>query len=152
MSLTRSKDNNPEQIGKKKKKRRMANPANRDNPINQQEESNGGNPADQQEDNNEDNNRGGLPVPASEKYLDNTPLSESLRKGIEDKIIVECPKLKDYYRVDTLLIHPDTERVHLYTNEEVETFPVHCPTTKFSVSLLAKVLKGAVSQRAATKG
>ena len=40
--------------------------------------------------------------------LDNTPLSQALKNGLdwgmEDKVMVECPKLKQYFGVDTLLI------------------------------------------------
>ena len=40
--------------------------------------------------------------------LDNTPLSQALKKGldwgIEDEVMVECPKLKQYFGVDTLLV------------------------------------------------
>ena len=38
--------------------------------------------------------------------LDNTPLSHELKNGLdwgmEDKVMVECPKLKQYFGVDTL--------------------------------------------------
>ena len=41
--------------------------------------------------------------------LDNTPLSQALKNGldwgVEDEVMVECPKLKQYFRVDTLLVH-----------------------------------------------
>ena len=40
--------------------------------------------------------------------LDNTPLSQALKNGLdwgmEDEVMVECPKLKQYFGVDTLLI------------------------------------------------
>ena len=40
--------------------------------------------------------------------LDNTPLSQALKNGLdwgmEDEVMVECPKLKQYFRVDTLLV------------------------------------------------
>ena len=50
-------------------------------------------------------------APPTEMYLpdlDNTPLSQALKNGLdwgmEDKVMVECPKLKQYFGVDTLLI------------------------------------------------
>ena len=40
--------------------------------------------------------------------LDNTPLSQALKNrldwGIEDEVMLECPKLKQYFGVDTLLV------------------------------------------------
>ena len=40
--------------------------------------------------------------------LDNTPLSQALKNGpdwgMEDEVMVECPKLKQYFGVDTLLV------------------------------------------------
>ena len=40
--------------------------------------------------------------------LDNTPLSQALKNGLdwgmEDEVMVECPKLKQYFGVDTFLI------------------------------------------------
>ena len=83
--------------------------------------------------------------------LNNTPLSEALKNGIkwgtEAEVIVECPKLKHYYGVDTLLVQEESGRVQLYTTDEIETFPVCCAPTKFSLSSLAKVCEGAPNQR-----
>ena len=97
-------------------------------------------------------------TPTEEMYLpdlDNTPLSQALKDGIkwglEHKVMVECPKLKQYFGLDTLLVQALSGRVHLYTNNEVETFPIHCSKTKFSPSLLDKALKGAEKQRATPK-
>ena len=49
--------------------------------------------------------------PTVEMYLpdlDNTPLSKALKNGLdyglEDKVMIECPKLKQYFRVDTFLV------------------------------------------------
>ena len=64
---------------------------------------------------------------------------------------MECPKLKQYFRVDTLLVQAILGRVCLYTNDEVETFPIHCSKTKFSPSLLDKALKGVEILRATPK-
>ena len=79
--------------------------------------------------------------------LDNTPLSQALKDGIdwgmEDKVMVESPKLKQYFGVDTLLVQRISGRLQLYTNDEAETFPIHCSRTKFPPSLLDKALKGA---------
>ena len=40
--------------------------------------------------------------------LDNTPLSQALKTGLdcgmEDEVMVECPKLKQYFGVDTFLV------------------------------------------------
>ena len=83
-------------------------------------------------------------APTEEMYLpdlDNTLLSQTLKDGIEwgleDWVMVECPKVKKYFGV--------------YTNDEVETFSIHCSKTKFSPSLLDKALKGVEKQRATSK-
>ena len=62
--------------------------------------------------------------------------------------MVECPKVKQYFRVDTLLIQRTSGQVCLRTNDEDETFPINCSTTKFSPSLLQKALERAEKQRA----
>ena len=87
--------------------------------------------------------------------LDNTPLSQALKKGldwgVEDEVMVECPKLKQYFRVDTLLIQRTSGWVHLHTKDEDETFPIGCSKTKFPIALLKKALEGAEQQRATPK-
>ena len=84
--------------------------------------------------------------------LDNTPLSQALKNGLdwgtEDEVMVECSKLKQYFGVDTFLIQRISGRVHLHTKDEDESFPINCSKTKFSISLLQKVLEGADKQRA----
>ena len=65
--------------------------------------------------------------------------------------MVECPKLKQYFGVDTLLIQRISGRVRLHTKDEDETFPINCSKTKFSISLLQKDLEGAEKQRATPK-
>ena len=74
--------------------------------------------------------------------LDNTPLSQALKNGldwgIEDEVMGECPKPKQYFGVDTLLIQRISGRVCLHTKDEDETFPINCSKTKFSISLLQK--------------
>ena len=87
--------------------------------------------------------------------LDNTPLSQALEKGldwgVEDEVMVECPKLKQYFGVDTLLIQRTSGRVHRHTKDEDETFPIGCLKTKFPIPLLKKALEGAEQQRATPK-
>ena len=74
--------------------------------------------------------------PPTEMYLpdlDNTPLSQVLKNGLdwgmEDKVMVECPKLKHYFGVDTLLVQRISGQVCLHTKEEDETFPISCSKT-----------------------
>ena len=87
--------------------------------------------------------------------LDNTPLSQALKNGLdwgmEDKVMVECPKLKQYFGVDTFLIQRISGRVHLNTKDGDETFPISCSKTKFPIPLLRKALEGAEKQRATPK-
>ena len=87
--------------------------------------------------------------------LDNTPLSHALKNGLnwgmEHEVMVECPKLKQYFGVDTFLIQRISGRVHLHTNDEDETFPISCSKTKFPILLLKKALEGAEKQRATPK-
>ena len=87
--------------------------------------------------------------------LDNTPLSQALKNGLdwemEDEVMVECPKLKQYFGVDTLLIQRISGRVCLHTKDEDETFPISCSKTKFPIPLLKKSLEGAEQQRATPK-
>ena len=87
--------------------------------------------------------------------LDNTPLSQALKNGLdwgmEEEVMVECPKLKQYFGVDTLLIQRISGRVHLHTKDEDKSFPINSSKTKFSISLLQKALKGAQKQRATPK-
>ena len=96
--------------------------------------------------------------PTEEMYLpdlNNTPLSQALKNELhyrlEDEVMVECPKLKQYFRVDTFLVQRISGWIRLYTNDEVETFPISCSRTKFPPSLLDKALRGAEKQRAIPK-
>ena len=79
--------------------------------------------------------------------LDNTLLSQALKNGLdwgmEDEVMVECPKLKKYFGVDTLLIQRISGQVHLHTKDEDETFLISCSKTKFPIPLLKKALEGA---------
>ena len=108
-----------------------------------------------EEEHQEDKTRDEDTAAPTEMYLpdlDNTPLSQALKNGLdwgmEDEVMVECPKLKQYFSIDTLLIQIISGRVHLHTKEEDETFPISCSKTKFPIPLLKKALEGAEQQRA----
>ena len=114
MSNTRSKGeanltnftDKPEKIGRiknRKKSRNMADAGNKD-PQHQESEE------EHQEPQEEETGDADAAVP-TEMYLpdlDNTPLSQALQNGLdwgmEDEVMVECPKLKQYFGVDTLLV------------------------------------------------
>ena len=96
--------------------------------------------------------------PTEEMYLPDlkyTPLSQALKNELdyrlEDEVMVECPKLKQYFRVDTFLFQRISGWIHLYTNNKVETFPISWSRTKLPPSLLDKALRGAEKQRATPK-
>ena len=98
------------------------------------------------------------PLQPTEMYLpdlDNTPLSQALKNGLdwgmEDEVMVECPKLKQYFGVDTLLVQRTSGRICLHTKDEDKTFPISCSKTKFPIPLLRKALEGAEQQRATPK-
>ena len=140
---------NPEKIDRnsnRRKSRNMADAGNED-------------PQCQQRKEHQDNKTGDNNTTAStEMYLpdlDNTPLSQTLKKGldwgIEEEVMVECPKLKQYFGVDTLLIQRTSGRVCLHTKDEDKTFPISCLRTKFPIPLLKKALEGAEQQRATPK-
>ena len=97
----------------------------------------------------------GTPIDVYLPDLDKTPLSQALKHGLdwgmEDEVMVECPKLKHYFKGDTLLIQRTSGRVRLHTKEEDETFPISCSETKFPIPLLKKALEGAEQQRAIPK-
>ena len=97
-------------------------------------------------------------VAPTEMYLpdlDNTPLSQALKNGLdwgmEDEVVVECPKLKIYFGIDTFLIQRISGQVCLHTKDEDKTFPISCSKTKFPIPLLKKALEGAEQQRATPK-
>ena len=87
--------------------------------------------------------------------LNNTPLSQALKNGLdwgmEDKVMVECPKLKQYFGVDTFLIQRILGQVCLHTKDKDKTFPINCSKTKFPIPLLIKALEGVERQRATLK-
>ena len=158
MSSTRSKGgvnltnftDDPEKIGRnsnRRKSRNMADTGNKDPQCQKPEE-------EHQEDETGDEDT----VAPTEMYLpdlDNTPLSQALKNGLdwgmEDEVMVECPKLKQYFGVDTFLISGISGRVHIHTKDEDETFPISCSKTKFPIPLLKKALEGAKQQRATLK-
>ena len=150
----RGKLDDPEKIGRNKSRRRskrMADAGNKD-PQHQETEEDHHEPQDEETGDTE------TVTPSVEMYLpdlDNTPLSQTLKNGLdwglEDEVMVECPKLKQYFRVDTLLVQRISGRVCLHTNDEGETFPINCSRTKFSPSLLEKALERAEKQRATPK-
>ena len=161
MSSTRSKGgtnltnytDDPEKIGKNKnrrKSRNMADAGNKDPQHQEPEEEHQG----PQEDETGDEDRA-APTEMYLPDLDNTPLSQALKNGLdwgmEDEVMVECPKLKQYFGVDTFLIQRVSGRVHLHTNDEDKTFPISCSKTKFPIPLLKKALEGAEKQRTTPK-
>ena len=93
---------NPEKIGRnsnRRKSRNMADAGNEDPQCRQPEE--------HQEDKTGDEDAA-APTEMYLPDLDNTPLSQALIKGLdwgmEDEVMVEFPKLKQYFGVDTLLV------------------------------------------------
>ena len=148
MNLTNFTDD-PEKIGRnsnRKKSRNMVDTGNEDPQCQQPEEH------QEDETGNEDT---AAPTEMYLPDLDNTLLSQALKNGldwgIEDEVMVECPKLKQYFGVDTLLVQRTSGLVHLHTKEEEETFPISCSKTKFPIPLLKKALEGAEQQRATPK-
>ena len=139
----------PEKIGRnsnRRKSRNMADAGNEDPQCQQPEE---------QEENEAGDNNTAAPIGMYLPDLDNTPLSQALKNGLdwgmEDEVMVECPKLKQYFGVDTLLVQRTSGRVCLHTKDENETFPISCSRTKFPIPLLKKALEGAEQQRATLK-
>ena len=158
MSSTRSKGgtnltnftDDPEKIGRNKNRRKsrsMADAGNKD-PQHQEPEE------EHQEDETGDEDTA-APTEMYLPDLDNTPLSQALKNGLdwgmEDEVMVECLKLKQYFGVDTFLIQRISGQVHLHTKDEDETFPISCSKTKFPIPLLKKALEGAEKQRATPK-
>ena len=114
MSSTRSKGEanltnftgNPEKIGKNKSRRKsksMVDTRNKDQQHQEPEE-------EHQEPQGDETGYTDTAAPTEMCLpdLDNTSLSQALKNGLdwgmEDVVMVECPKLKQYFRVDTLLI------------------------------------------------
>ena len=153
MSSTRSKGaanlthftDDPEKIGRNSNRRKSRNMADAGNEDPQQQ------PPEEDQENEAGDNNTTAPTEMYLPDLDNTPLSQALKKGldwgVEDEVMVECPKLKQYFGVDTLLIQRTSGRVRLHTKDEDETFPISCLRTKFPIPLLKKALEGAEQQR-----
>ena len=140
----------PEKIGKnsnRRKSRNMADTGNKD-PQHQK-------PVEEHQEDKTGDEDAAAPTEMYLPDLDNTPLSQALKNGLdwgmEDEVMVECPKLKKYFGVDTLLIQRTSGQVCLHTKEEDETFPICCSKTKFPIPLLEKALEGAEQQRATPK-
>ena len=87
--------------------------------------------------------------------LNNTPLSQALKNGLDygtqDEVMIECPKLKQYFGVDTFLVQRTSGRIRICTRDKIESFPIQCSRTKFTPSLLEKALQGAERQRVTPK-
>ena len=139
----------PEKIcrnSNRKKSRNMADALNED-PQHQQ--------PDKHQENKTGNEDTAAPIEMYLPDLDNTPLSQALKNGLhwgmEDEVMVECTKLKQYFRVDTLLVHRTSGQIRLHTKDEDETFPISCSKTKFPIPLLRKALEGVEQQRATPK-
>ena len=139
----------PEKIGRNSNRRRNRNMADAGNEDPQCQK-----PEERQEDETEDEDSA-TPTEIYLPDLDNTPLSQALKNGldwgIEEEVMVECPKLKQYFGVDTLLVQRTSGRVHLHTKDEDETFPISCSKTKFPIPPLKKALEGAEQQSATPK-
>ena len=141
---------NPDKIGRNKNRRKSRNMADAGNKDPQHQEP--------EEDHQEDETGDEDTAAPTEMYLpdlDNTPLSQALKNrldwGMEDEVMVECLKLKQYFGVDTFLIQRISGRVHLHSKDEDKTFPISCSKTKFPIPLLKKALEGAEKQRATLK-
>ena len=148
MNLTNFKDD-PEKIDRNSNRRKSRNMADAGNEDPQHQ------PPEEDQENEAGDNNAAAPTEMYLTDLDNTPLSQALKKGldwgVEDEVMVECPKLKQYFGVDTLLIQRTSGQVCLHTKDEDETFPIGCLKTKFPIALLRKALEGAEQQRATPK-
>ena len=148
MNLTNFTDD-PEKIGRNSNRKKSRNIADTGNEDPQRQ------PPEEDQENEAGDNNTTAPTEMYLPDLDNTPLSQALKKGldwgVEDEVMVECPKLKQYFGVDTLLIQRTSGRVCLHSKDEEETFPIGCSKTKFPIALLRKALEGAEQQRATPK-
>ena len=139
----------PEKIGRNSNRRKGRNMADAGNEGQQCQK-----PEEHQEDETGDKDTD-APTEMYLPDLDNTPLSQALKNGLdwgmEDEVMVECPKLKQYFGVDTLLVQRTSGQVCLHTKDEDETFPISCSKTKFPIPLFKKALEGAEQQRATPK-
>ena len=154
-SLAKFTDN-PERIGKDKPRKKNKNMGDTETAVATQQPDTGDKNHTPNPEENEDKTQDTDLI--NQMYLpdlNNTPLSQALKTGLdyglEDEVMIECPKLKEHFRVDTLLVQRTSGWIRIYTHDEVETFPINCSRTKFSPSLLEKALKGAEKQRATPK-
>ena len=140
----------PEKIGRNKNKRKSRNMADAGNKDPQHQE-----PEEEHQEDETGDEDTAAPIEMYLPDLDNTPLSQVLKNGLdwgmEDEVMVECPKLKQYFGVDTFLIQRISGQICLHTKDEDETFPISCSKTKFPIPLLKKALEGAEKQRATPK-
>ena len=97
---------NPEKIGRNKNRRKSKNMADTGNKDPHHQE-----PEEEHQELQDDETGDEDTAAPTEMYLpdlDNTPLSQALKnglnRGMEDEVMVECPKLKQYFGVDTFLI------------------------------------------------
>ena len=92
----------PEKIGRNTNGRKSKNMADKGNEDPQRRH-----PQEHQEDKTGDEDAA-APTEMYLPDLDNTPLSQALKNGLdwgmEDEVMVKCPKLKQYFGVDTLLV------------------------------------------------
>ena len=144
---------NPERIGKDKPRKKTKNMADTGTPDTNKQPDTGDKNKNPDPEGNKDDTQNQEPI--NKMYLpdlDNTPLSQALKTGLdygmEDEVMVECPKLKQYFGVDTFLVQRISGQICIYTHDEIETFPIHCSRMKFTPSLLEKALQGAEKQRA----
>ena len=152
VNLTNFMDD-PEKIGRNSNRRKSRNMADAGNKDQQHQD-----PVEDHQEPQEDETGDDSRTAPTEMYLpdlDNTPLSQALKKGLdwemEDEVMVEWPKLKQYFGVDTLLVQRTLGHVCLHTKDEDKTFPINCSKTKFPIPLLKKALEGAEQQRATPK-
>ena len=139
----------PEKIGRNSNTRKSRNMADARNGDPQHQ------PTEEDQENEAGDNNATAPTEMYLPDLDNTPLIQALKKGldwgVEDEVMVECLKLKQYFGVDTLLIQRTSGQVCLHTKDEDKTFPISCSKTKFPIPLLKKALEGAEQQTATPK-
>ena len=164
MSSTRSKGeaslakftDNPERIGKDKPRKKNKNMVDAGTPDTSQQPNTGDkNQTPNPEDNKDDTQNEDLINEMNLPDVDNTPLSQALKTGLdygmEDEVMVECPKLKQYFGVDTFLVQRISGQICIYDHDKIETYPINCSRMKFTPSLLEKALQGAEKQRATPK-
>ena len=93
----------PEKIGRNKDRRKCRNIADAGNKDPQHQE-----PEEEHQEDKTGDEEAAAPIEMYLPDLDNTPLSQSLKNGLdwgmEDEVMVECPKLKQYFGIDTFLI------------------------------------------------